>query len=117
MDKNLLRDRDLVLAIDPMPHVGDPHSDIGFSGRRRAHPPPTSTPAQPASPCSLIQTLIGRASGRPSTPSARLARGGGRTHSSCASGSNLRPPTNSSRRAARSSPLVRMPSEKTCACP
>jgi streptomycin 6-kinase len=30
MDKNLLQDHDRVLAIDPMPHVGDPHSDIGF---------------------------------------------------------------------------------------
>jgi streptomycin 6-kinase len=30
MDKNLLRDRDRVVAIDPMPRVGDPHADIGF---------------------------------------------------------------------------------------
>jgi streptomycin 6-kinase len=30
MDKNLLRHRDRVVAIDPMPRVGDPHADIGF---------------------------------------------------------------------------------------
>ena len=30
MDKNLLRDHDRVVAIDPMPRVGDPHADIGF---------------------------------------------------------------------------------------
>jgi streptomycin 6-kinase len=35
MDKNLLRDHDRVLAIDPMPHVGDPHSDIGFWAANR----------------------------------------------------------------------------------
>jgi streptomycin 6-kinase len=36
MDKNLLRDQDRVLAIDPMPHVGDPHSDIGFWAATRS---------------------------------------------------------------------------------
>jgi streptomycin 6-kinase len=30
MDKNLLRHHDRVVAIDPMPCVGDPHADIGF---------------------------------------------------------------------------------------
>jgi streptomycin 6-kinase len=30
MDKNLLRHNDRVVAIDPMPCVGDPHADIGF---------------------------------------------------------------------------------------
>jgi streptomycin 6-kinase len=30
MDKNLLRHHLDLLAIDPMPHIGDPHSDIGF---------------------------------------------------------------------------------------
>jgi streptomycin 6-kinase len=36
MDKNLLRDHDRVVAIDPMPHVGDPHSDIGFWAATRS---------------------------------------------------------------------------------
>jgi streptomycin 6-kinase len=36
MDKNLLRHRDRFLAIDPMPHVGDPHSDIGFWAATRS---------------------------------------------------------------------------------
>lgn len=36
MDKNLLRNHDHVLAIDPMPHVGDPHSDIGFWAATRS---------------------------------------------------------------------------------
>jgi streptomycin 6-kinase len=36
MDKNLLQDHDRVVAIDPMPHVGDPHSDIGFWAATRA---------------------------------------------------------------------------------
>jgi streptomycin 6-kinase len=36
MDKNLLRDHDDLLAIDPMPHVGDPHSDIGFWAATRS---------------------------------------------------------------------------------
>jgi streptomycin 6-kinase len=39
MDKNLLRDGDRLVAIDPMPHVGDPHSDVGFwsATRQPAH--------------------------------------------------------------------------------
>jgi len=36
MDKNLLRHHDRVLAIDPMPHLGDPHSDIGFWAATRS---------------------------------------------------------------------------------
>jgi hypothetical protein len=36
MDKNLLADHDRVVAIDPMPHVGDPHSDIGFWAATRS---------------------------------------------------------------------------------
>jgi streptomycin 6-kinase len=36
MDKNLLRDHDRVVAIDPMPHVGDQHSDIGFWAATRS---------------------------------------------------------------------------------
>ena len=36
MDKNLLLDHDRVVAIDPMPHVGDPHSDIGFWAATRS---------------------------------------------------------------------------------
>lgn len=36
MDKNLLLDHDRVLAIDPMPHVGDAHSDIGFWAATRS---------------------------------------------------------------------------------
>jgi streptomycin 6-kinase len=36
MDKNVLRDHDRVVAIDPMPHVGDPSSDIGFWAATRS---------------------------------------------------------------------------------
>jgi streptomycin 6-kinase len=36
MDKNLLQDHDRVVAIDPMPLVGDPHSDIGFWAATRS---------------------------------------------------------------------------------
>jgi streptomycin 6-kinase len=36
MDKNLLQDHDRVVAIDPMRHVGDPHSDIGFWAATRS---------------------------------------------------------------------------------
>jgi streptomycin 6-kinase len=36
MDKNLLRHHDRVVAIDPMPCVGDPHADIGFWAATRA---------------------------------------------------------------------------------
>jgi streptomycin 6-kinase len=36
MDKNLLRHHNRVLSIDPMPHVGDPHSDIGFWAATRS---------------------------------------------------------------------------------
>jgi streptomycin 6-kinase len=36
MDKNLLRDGNRVVAIDPMPQVGDPHADIGFWAATRS---------------------------------------------------------------------------------
>jgi streptomycin 6-kinase len=36
MDKNLLRHHADLVAIDPMPHVGDPHSDIGFWAATRS---------------------------------------------------------------------------------
>lgn len=36
MDKNLLRHHDSILAIDPMPSVGDPHFDIGFWAATRS---------------------------------------------------------------------------------
>ena len=36
MDKNLLRDGARLVAIDPMPQVGDPHSDIGFWAAKRS---------------------------------------------------------------------------------
>ena len=36
MDKNLLRDGERLVAIDPMPHVGDPCSDIGFWSATRS---------------------------------------------------------------------------------
>lgn len=36
MDKNLLQDYERVVAIDPMPHLGDPHSDIGFWAATRS---------------------------------------------------------------------------------
>lgn len=39
MDKNLLRDHGRLVAIDPAPCVGDPHSDIGFWAATR---PPVS---------------------------------------------------------------------------
>jgi streptomycin 6-kinase len=38
MDKNLLRDGDRFVAIDPMPSVGDPHSDLGFWAATRSPP-------------------------------------------------------------------------------
>jgi len=45
MDKNLLRDRDRVLAIDPMPRVGDAHSDLGFWAAMRTRPADLETRA------------------------------------------------------------------------
>jgi streptomycin 6-kinase len=36
MDKNLLLDHERLVAIDPAPSVGDPHSDIGFWAATRA---------------------------------------------------------------------------------
>jgi streptomycin 6-kinase len=36
MDKNLLQDRERVVAIDPMPRVGDAHSDLGFWAAMRS---------------------------------------------------------------------------------
>ena len=38
MDKNLLRDRGHTVAIDPMPRVGDAHSDLGFWAAMRSPP-------------------------------------------------------------------------------
>jgi streptomycin 6-kinase len=40
LDKNLLRDGDRYLAIDPIPRVGDPCSDVGFFAS--GHPPATA---------------------------------------------------------------------------
>jgi streptomycin 6-kinase len=52
MDKNLLRDGAGVLAIDPMPHVGDPHADIGFWAANR--PPATDIDARAADVASRV---------------------------------------------------------------
>jgi streptomycin 6-kinase len=45
MDKNLLRDRGRVVAIDPMPRIGDPHSDLGFWAAMRSPPAELETRA------------------------------------------------------------------------
>jgi streptomycin 6-kinase len=36
LDKNLLRDSERLVAIDPMPHAGDPCSDVGFWAATRS---------------------------------------------------------------------------------
>jgi streptomycin 6-kinase len=60
MDKNLLRHHDRVVAIDPMPHVGDPHSDIGFWAATRS--PATDLNARAADLARLLACDPDRAS-------------------------------------------------------
>jgi streptomycin 6-kinase len=60
MDKNLLRDRDRVVAIDPMPSVGDPHADIGFWAATR--PPAGGLAARAAGLARLLGCDEARAS-------------------------------------------------------
>ena len=85
MDKNLLLDHGRVLAIDPMPSVGDAHSDPGFWAAMRT-PRSTSKRGHPDSRIYSAAIPSGRAGGQRSTPLGRRARRGGATRASCASG-------------------------------
>jgi streptomycin 6-kinase len=60
MAKNLLRDQDRLLAIDPMPYVGDPHADIGFWAAN--HPPVAGLVARAAALARLLACDPDRAS-------------------------------------------------------
>jgi streptomycin 6-kinase len=60
MDKNLLRHHDRVVAIDPMPSVGDPHADVGFWAATR--PPAAGLVARAAGLARLLGCDDARAS-------------------------------------------------------
>jgi streptomycin 6-kinase len=78
VDKNLLWDGSRHLAIDPIPAIGDPCSDIGFF-RPATRRFPGSSPGPTRLPAGWVMTHSGRSVGLSSGPSFRQPRGGDRT--------------------------------------